>query len=42
MSLLQEGLTALVMAAKKGYTTTVNTLLKGDANANIQEKVSLT
>lgn len=37
---LQEGLTALMMAVKGGQTATVNTLLKGNADVNIQENVS--
>ena len=36
----QEGLTALMMAVKKGLIAIVNTLVEGHADINIQENVS--
>ena len=38
----QEGLTALMVAAKEGQTAIVNTLVEGHADINIQENVSRT
>ena len=40
-SISQDGLTALILAAKEGCTKTVKILLDAGADVNIQEKVAM-